>query len=74
MQYRLVEQRGKAGTGGASASLQLITRTSTYTTLPPPLFAPRIFHRGPPRRGQGVGDRGRGKAKHREAEEKLERR
>lgn len=36
MQFRLVKQRGKAGTGGASAALQLITRTDTYTTLPPP--------------------------------------
>lgn len=43
MQFRLVEQRGKAGTGGASAALQLITRTSAYTALPPPLLAPRIL-------------------------------
>lgn len=51
MQFRLVEQRGKAGTGGASAALQLITRTSTNTALPSPLLA-LLFHpghRGPDR-------------------------
>lgn len=36
MQFRLVKQWRKAGTGGASAALQRITSTNTHTALPPP--------------------------------------
>lgn len=60
MQFRLVEQRGKARTGGASAALQLITRTSTHTSSLLSLLEPRILHPpGQPKRGHGIADPGK---------------
>lgn len=59
MQFRLVEQRGKARTGGASVVLQLITRTSTHTPHSGclRLSLASSIHPGQAKGGHGIGDR-----------------
>lgn len=75
MQFGLLERWGKAGTGGASAVLQLITRTSTHTTFPPPLFRLASSTRGllSAHKEWGTEDPG-DRGFHSEAQEELERR